>query len=170
MAKQAIVIIDERTVMPVGIAVMSEFLAFNVKGFKLDIPAGWFDCTHHWSDQVYNLTLYVHNAINHDVGINKPAMQILKWLYNDPNKPTDVYGVAVLFNQDAPAHSTESNDDGNYVDFTVDEFMYILAEAKHLERTNHLPPGDYSLASIGRLGQDSTTQSCSTSFFLMTID
>ena len=147
--------------MPVGIPVMSDFLAFDVKPFKLDIPAGWFDCTHRWSDQVYNLTLYVYSAINHDVGINKPAMQILKWICGDPNKPIDVYGVAVLFNQD---------DDGNYVDFTVDEFMFLLAEVKHLERTQNLPPAEASLATFVRRVQDSTTQSCSTSFFLVTTD
>ena len=161
MAKQAIVIIDERTVMPVGLP-MSEFLTFSVKPFKLDIPTGWFDCTHLWSDQVYNLTLYVYDdAMDMDVGICKPAMQILKWICSDPSKPIDVYGVAVLFNQD---------NDGNYVDFTVDEFMFLLAEVKHLERTSHLPPGDASLATFVRRIQDSTTQSCSTSFFLMTTD
>ena len=166
MAKQAIVIIDERSVMPVGLP-MSEFLTFSVKPFKLDIPAGWFDCTHLWSDQVYNLTLYVYNdAIDMDVGINEPAMQILKWICSDPSKPIDVYGAAVLFNQD---------NDGNYVDFTVDEFMFLLAEVKHLERTSHLPPGDAFLATFVRriqdiAHQDITTQSCSTSFFLMTTD
>ena len=96
-----------------------------------------------------------------DVGINEPAMQILKWICSDPSKPIDVYGVAVLFNQ---------NNDGNYVDFTVDEFMFLLAEVKHLERTSHLSPGDASLATFVRRIQDSTTQSCSTSFFLMTTD
>ena len=55
MAKQAIVIIDECSVMPVGLP-MRGFLAFDVKPFKLEIPAGWFDCTHLWSNQVYNLT------------------------------------------------------------------------------------------------------------------
>ena len=161
MAKQAIVIIDDRTVMPVGLP-MSEFLTFSVKPFKLDIPTGWFDCTHLWSDQVYNLTLYVYDdAMDMDVGICEPATQILKWICSDPSKPIDVYGVAVLFNQD---------NDGNYVDFTVDEFMFLLAEVKHLERTSHLPPGDYSLATVKRRSQDSTTQSCSTSFFLMTTD
>ena len=162
MAKQAIVIIDERTVMPVALPVMSDYLAFDVKPFKLDIPAGWFDCTHLWSDQVYNLTLYVYDdAMDMDVGICKPTMQILKWICSDPSKPIDVYGVAVLFNQD---------NDGNYVDFTVDEFMFLLAEVKHLERTIHLPPGEHSLASVRRRNQDSTTQSCSTSFFLTTTD
>ena len=169
MAKQAIVILDECSVMPVGLP-MSEFLAFNVKPFKLEIPAGWFDCTHLWSDQVYNLTLYVYDTSNIqawiNVGTNKPAMQLLKWICSDPGKPTDVYGAAVLFNQD---------NDGNYVDFTVDEFMFLLAEVKHLERTSHLPPGDASLATFVRrvqdiARQDITTQSCSTSFFLMTTD
>ena len=164
MAKQAIVIIDERTVMPVALPAMSDYLAFDVKPFKLDIPAGWFDCTHLWSDQVYSLTLYVYDTTNVDVGIagiNKPATQILKWICSDPRKPIDVYGVAVLFNQD---------NDGNYVDFTVDEFMFLLAEVKHLERTSHLPPGYYSLATVRRRNQDSTTQSSSTSFFLTTTD
>ena len=163
MAKQAIVIIDERTVMPVGLP-MSEFLTFSVKPFKLDIPAGWFDCTHLWFSQVYNLTLYVYDTTNVDVGIagtNKPATQILKWICSDPSKPIDVYGVAVLFNQD---------NDGNYVDFTVDEFMFLLAEVKHLERTSNLSPGEHSLATVRRRNQDSTTQSCSTSFFLTTTD
>ena len=132
MAKQAIVIMDECSVMPVGLPI-SEFLTFDVKPFKLDIPAGWFDCTHLWLDQAYNLTLYVYNGVNHDVGINQPAMQLLKWICSDPGKPTDVYGVAALFNQD---------NDGNYVDFTVDEFMFLWAEVKHLERTSHLAPGD----------------------------
>ena len=163
MAKQAIVIIDERTVMPVGLP-MSDYLAFDVKPFKLDIPAGWFDCTHLWFDQVYNLTLYVYDTTNVDVGIagiNKPATQILKWICSDPSKPIDVYGVTVLFNQD---------NDGNYVDFTVDEFMFLLAEVKHLERTHNLPPAEHSLATIRRHSQDNTTQSCQTSFFLMATD
>ena len=127
MAKESVAIIDETCVMLVGIPKMSDFLAFDVIPFKLKIPVGWFDSTHRWLSHKYNITVYIYNGLDHDVGINKPAMQILKWLCNNPNKPTDVYGVAVLFNQD---------DSGNYVDFTVDEFVYILAEVKHLERTN----------------------------------
>ena len=168
MAKEAVVIIDEHCVMLVGIPKMSDFLAFDVKPFKLKIPVGWFDSTSRWSSHKYNITMYLYNGLDCDVGINKPAMQILKWLCDDPNKPADVYGVAVLFNQD---------DDGNYMDFTVDEFTYLLPEVRHLERTHHLPPGEHSLANFFRRGstpsnarahQDITTQSCSTSFFSTT--
>ena len=168
MVKEAVVIIDEEHAMLIGIPVVSDFLAFDVRPFKLRIPAGWFDATRQWSSHKYNITMYIHNitylhdGVNHDVGINKPAMQILKWLCDDPDKPSEVYGVVVLFNQD---------DDGKYVDFTLDEFTYLLAEVRHLERTKKHPPGaEYSLATVKRRNQDSTTQSCSTSFFLMTTD
>ena len=105
--------------------------------------------------------MYIYNGLDHDVGINKPTMQILKWLCHAPNRLTHVYGVAVLSNQD---------NDGNYVDFTVDEFMFLLAEVKRLERTHQVPPAEASRANCVRRIQDSTTQSCSASFFLMTAD
>ena len=177
MVTEAVVIIDEEHAMLVGLPVVSDFLAHDVRPFKLSIPAGWFDATRQWPSHKYNITMYIHNitylrdGVNLDAGINKPAMQILKWLCDDPNKPSEVYGVVVLFNQD---------DDGKYVDFTLDEFTYLLAEVRHLERTKNHPPGaEYYLATIRRRGstesnahapQDITTQSCSTSFFLMTTD
>ena len=87
MVTEAVVIIDEEHAMLVGLPVVSDFLAHDVRPFKLSIPAGWFDCTHLWFDQVYNLTLYVYNdAIDMGVGINEPAMQLLKRICSAPQQ------------------------------------------------------------------------------------
>ena len=149
MAKQAVVVTEENGMAPIAGFDMKVFTQFNVTPFKLDIPDGWLGRTYRdtWFDLKHNLTLYVHKTPDRDVGFNKPATQILKWLCGDPDRPLDVYGPAVLFNQ---------VDDGNYVDYTLNEFVFLLAEQ--------------ILATVRRRGQDTTTQSSSTPFFLTTTD